>query len=38
MDVEMIVEFNKDKREKIAILCKEDEELLRIIVGSLKNT
>jgi four helix bundle protein len=34
--LEMIVEFNKDKREKIAILYKEGEEILKIIVASLK--
>ena len=34
--LEMIVEFNKDKRDKIAILYKEGEEILKIIVTSLK--
>jgi four helix bundle protein len=34
--LELIVEFNKDKREKIAIIYKEGEELLKIIVASLK--
>ena len=34
--LEMIAEFNKDKREKIAILYKEGEELLKMIVASLK--
>ena len=34
--LEMIAEFNKDKREKIAILYKEGEEILKIIVASLK--
>jgi four helix bundle protein len=34
--LEMIVEFNKDKREKIAILYKEVEEILKMIVASLK--
>ncbi len=34
--LDMIVEFNKDKRDKIAIIYKEDEELLKIIVASLK--
>ena len=32
----MIVEFNKDRREKIAIIYKEGEEILKIIVASLK--
>ena len=34
--LEMIVEFNKDKRDKIALLYKEGEEILKIIVASLK--
>ncbi len=34
--LEMIVEFNKSKRDKIARLYKEGEELLKIIVASLK--
>jgi four helix bundle protein len=34
--LEMIVEFNKDKRDKIAIFYKEGEEILKIIVASLK--
>ena len=34
--LEMIVEFNKEKREKIAVLYKEGEEILKIIVASLK--
>ncbi len=34
--LEMIVEFNKTKRDKIAIIYKEGEELLKIIVASLK--
>ncbi len=34
--LELIVEFNKDKREKIATIYKEGEELLKIIVASLK--
>ena len=34
--LEMIVEFNKDKRDKIALLNKEGEEILKIIVASLK--
>ncbi len=34
--LEMIVEFNKNKRDKIVILYKEGEELLKIIVSSLK--
>jgi len=34
--LEMIVEFNKDKRDKIATLYKEGEELLKMIVSTLK--
>ena len=34
--LELIVEFNKDIRNKIAILYKESEEILKIIVASLK--
>ena len=34
--LEMIAEFNKDKREIIAILYKEGKELLKMIVASLK--
>ncbi len=34
--LELIVEFNKDKRNKIAVLYKEGEEILKIIVASLK--
>lgn len=34
--LEMIVEFNKDKRDKIAIIYKEGEELLKIVVSTLK--
>lgn len=34
--LELIVEFNKDKREKIATIYKESEELLKIIVSTLK--
>ncbi len=34
--LEMIVEFNKAKRDKIAKIYKEGEELLKIIVASLK--
>lgn len=34
--LELIVEFNKDKRNKIAILYKEGEEILKIIVATLK--
>ena len=34
--LEMIAEFNKDKREKIAIIYKEGEEILKITVASLK--
>lgn len=36
--LEMIVEFNKDKREKIAVLYKEGDELLRIVVASIKTS
>jgi len=34
--LEMIAEFNKAKRARIAVLYKEGEELLKIIVASLK--
>ena len=34
--MELIVEFNKDKREKIAKIYKEGEQLLKMIVASLK--
>ncbi len=34
--LELIVEFNKDKRNKIVILCKEGEEILKIIDASIK--
>ena len=34
--LEMIVEFNKEKTDKIADIYKEDEELLKMIVSSLK--
>ena len=34
--LELIVEFNKALRNKIAILYKEGEEILRIVVASLK--
>jgi four helix bundle protein len=34
--LELIVEFNKDKRSKVAILYKVGEEVLKIIVASLK--
>lgn len=34
--LELIFEFNKDKREKIATIYKEGEELLKIIVSTLK--
>ena len=34
--LELIVEFNKTLRNKIAILYKEGEEILKIIVASLK--
>jgi hypothetical protein len=32
----MLVEFNKDKRELIVPIYKEGEELLKIIVASIK--
>lgn len=34
--LELIVEFNKDQRNKVAMLYKEGEEILKIIVASLK--
>ncbi len=34
--LEMIVEFNKEKRDEIIVLYKEGEEILKIIVSSLK--
>ena len=34
--LEMIVEFNKDKRDKFIVVYKEGEEILKIIVASLK--
>ena len=34
--LEMIVEFNKNKRDKIVILYREGEELLKIVVASIK--
>lgn len=34
--LELTVEFNKDQRNKIALLYKEGEEILKIIVASLK--
>ncbi len=34
--LELIVEFNNDKREKIAKIYKEGEELLKMIVVLLK--
>ncbi len=34
--LELLVEFNKDKRDKIAIIYIEREELLKIFVASLK--
>lgn len=34
--LELIVEFNKDLRNKIAVLYKEGEEILKIVVASLK--
>lgn len=34
--LELLVEFNKDKRSKIASLYKEGQELLKIVVASLK--
>jgi hypothetical protein len=36
--LEMTAEFNKDKRDRIAILYKEGEELLKTTVASLKIT
>ena len=33
--LELIAEFNKDKREKIAILYKDGDEILKIIVSTL---
>ena len=34
--LELMVEFNKEKRDKIAELYKEGEEILKIVVASLK--
>ena len=34
--MELIVEFNKDKREKVAEIYKEGEKLLKMIVAKLK--
>lgn len=34
--LELIVEFNKEKRNKIALLYKEGEEILKIVVASIK--
>lgn len=34
--LELIAEFNKDKRSQIAPIYKEGEEILKIIVASLK--
>jgi four helix bundle protein len=34
--LELIVEFNKEKRSRVATIYKEGEELLKIIVASLK--
>jgi four helix bundle protein len=34
--LEMIVEFNMGKRDKIAKIYKEGEELLKVVVGTLK--
>ena len=34
--LELIVEFNKEKRDKLAMIYKEGEELLKMIVSSLK--
>lgn len=34
--LEMIVEFNKVKRDKIAVIYKEGEQLLKMIVATLK--
>ncbi|MEO5650373.1 MAG: hypothetical protein ABIR03_10690 [Ginsengibacter sp.] len=35
--LELLVEFNKQKREQIASIYKEGEDLLKIIVASLKS-
>jgi len=35
--LEMIVEFNKEKRERIAILYKAGEAILKMVVASLKS-
>ena len=32
--LEMIVEFNKDKKDKVIVVYKEGEEILKIIVAS----
>ncbi len=34
--LEMIVEFNKNKRDKVAEIYKEGEQLLKVIVSTLK--
>jgi len=34
--LKMIVEFNKDRRDKIAEIYKEGEQLLKMVVASLK--
>ena len=36
--LELIVEVNRNKREKIALIYNEGEELLKIIVASLKTS
>ncbi len=36
--LELIVEFNKNKRENIAVIYKEGEALLKIVVASLKTS
>jgi hypothetical protein len=35
--LELIVEFNIDKRDKIAVIYKDGEELLKIIVSILNS-
>lgn len=34
--LETIVEFNKDKRDRIADIYKEGEQLLKLVVSALK--
>jgi four helix bundle protein len=33
--LELLVEFNEDKREKIAVLYKQGNEILKIVVSTL---